>query len=85
MPFLPPNQQRQSTEGIIKNKNKISGLRSIFSTLLTLSAQYAQQGLCNGPVSVCPSVCLSRRSTAAAACGGFAAERRRLQQISVSV
>jgi len=28
------------------------------------------------PTSVCPSVCLSHRSTAAAACGGFAAERR---------
>jgi len=42
-------------------------------------AQYAQQGVCNGRVSVClsvfPSVRLSHRSTTAAACGGFAAER----------
>jgi len=33
------------------------------------------QGLCNGRVSVRTSVSLSRRSTTAAACGGFAAER----------
>jgi len=34
-------------------------------------------------VSACPSVCLSRQTTAAAACGWFAAERRKhLQQIS---
>ena len=31
-----------------------------------------------------PSVCLSHRSTAATVAGGFAAERRRLQQISVN-
>ena len=31
--------------------------------------------LCNGRVSVRPPVSLSRRSTAAAECGGFAAER----------
>jgi len=47
--------------------------------LLTLLEKYAAQGLCNGPVSVRPSVrlsaCLSHRSKAAAACGGFAAER----------
>ena len=47
--------------------------------LLTLPAVYAQQGLWNGQASVwpsiCPSVCLFHRSTAAAACGRFAAER----------
>ena len=32
----------------------------------------------------CPSVCLSRRSTTAAAGGGFAAEVRRGQQMSIS-
>ena len=44
---------------------------------LALSARYAEQGLCNGRVSVRPS----RRSTAAAVCGGFAAERG--QQMSI--
>ena len=39
--------------------------------LLALPAWYAEQGLCNDRVSVC----LVHRSTAAAACGGFAAER----------
>ena len=37
---------------------------------------YEEQGLSNARVSLCPFVCLSRRSTAAVACGGFAAERR---------
>jgi len=32
----------------------------------------------------CPSVCLSRRSTAAAACGWFAAECGRGQQILIA-
>jgi len=45
------------------------------------------QGLCNGPVSVrpsvCSSVCLSHRSTAAAAAGGFAGERAVPQEISI--
>jgi len=36
----------------------------------------AEQALCDAPVSVRPSICLSRHSAAAAACGGFAAERR---------
>jgi len=35
----------------------------------------ARMGLCNGPVSVRPSVCLSHLLTVAAACGGFAAGR----------
>ena len=42
-----------------------------------------EQRLCNGRVSVHSSVRLSHRSTAAMATGGFAAERRRLQQISI--
>ena len=42
---------------------------------------YAQHGVCNGPVS--PSVCLSSLSTAAAACGGFAAERHAGSEISI--
>ena len=33
--------------------------------------------------SVLPSVCLSRRSTTAAACGWFAAEREHLQRTSI--
>ena len=40
------------------------GLRR--SALLTLPANFALQGLCNGRVSVRRSVCLSRRSTSAA-------------------
>jgi len=36
-----------------------------------------------GCLSARPSVCLSHRSTAAATAGGFAAERRRLQQILI--
>ena len=36
------------------------------SSLLTLFAQYAVQGLCSGRMSVRPSVCLSSRSTSAA-------------------
>ena len=43
--------------------------------LLTLPVEYAKLGLCEGWVSVRPTVCLSRRSTAAAAAGEFAAER----------
>jgi len=48
--------------------------------LLTLSAWYAEQGqtIGNGRVSVRPSV-----RPAATAAGGFAAERWRLQQISI--
>jgi len=37
------------------------------------SSHSMRQGLCNGAVSVRPSVRLSQLSTAAAACGGFAA------------
>ena len=44
-------------------------------TVFTPPAQCAQQGLGNGPVSVRRSVHLSHLSTAAAACGGFAAGR----------
>ena len=43
------------------------------SYLLTLLANSMRQDLCNGTVSVRPSICLSQLSTAAAACGGFAA------------
>jgi len=45
-------------------------------------AWYAKQGLCNGRVSVSPSVCLSHWSTAA---GGFAAERRTAGYISYHI
>ena len=38
-----------------------------------------------GPASVRLSVCLSRRSTAAAACGWFAAVRRRVRPISIDI
>jgi len=46
-----------------------SQLTAVAMQLLTLHALYAAQGLNNGRVSVRPSVCLSRRSTAAAMCG----------------
>jgi len=41
-----------------------------------VAAQYVLQRLSNVPESVRPSVRPSHHSTAAAACGGFAAERR---------
>jgi len=59
--------------------NGLRQLRFVADFLLTLPAYYTEQGLCNGRASVC----LSHRSTAATAAGGFAAERRRLQQISI--
>jgi len=45
---------------------------------LALLAQYAQQALCNGPASVCPSVCLSVPSFVGRTplLRGCAAERR---------
>ena len=50
---------------------------------LTLPVRYVTvRRLCVRP-PVCPPVCLSLRSTVATAAGGFAAERRRLQQISI--
>ena len=56
----------------------------MFVRLLTLPAQYAEQGLCNGRAYVRLSVCPSRRSTAAmAAVGGFAAERPCGQEILI--
>ena len=39
--------------------------------------------VCNGRTSIRMSVCLSHRSIAASAAGGFAAERRCLQQMSI--
>ena len=45
------------------------------ATASAMSSQYAELGLRNGPVSVRPSVCPE--------CGWFAAERGRLQQISI--
>ena len=52
--------------------------------ILTMPAYCAwEAGLCNGQASVRPSVCLSHRSTAATAAGGFATHRRRQQQISI--
>jgi len=44
---------------------------------MTPPAQCPEQGRRNGPASVRRSVCLSHRSIAATAAGGFAAERRR--------
>ena len=40
-----------------------------------VTAQYAEKGLVHVTVERPSAVCLSRRSTAAAKCGGFAAER----------
>ena len=52
-----------------------------FEALLLFDAARSMWSIC---VTVgCPSVGLSRRSTAAAAADGFAAERWRLQQISI--
>ena len=45
------------------------------------TVDYTHRRLCNGRVSVC----LSRRSTAAAARGRFAAERGRGQQMSIDI
>ena len=42
---------------------------------LTLPALHAKPGICNSQASVRLSVCLSRRLTAAAACGGNADKR----------
>jgi len=44
---------------------------------MALSARYEERVYVTGGCpSVCPLVCLSHHSIAAAACGGFAAERR---------
>jgi len=51
--------------------------------LLLIISVHQVQGLRNGRSSFRPSARLSRRSTAATVAGGFAAERRRLQQISI--
>ena len=52
-----------------------SAVPACLSVLLTLPAQYVEQDLYNGRAFARPSVCLSRRSTAAAARGRFAADR----------
>jgi len=70
---------RPSDRGRLKNRTE---------DLLTLPHTDADEGVCDGRVSVSPSVRpsvrLSHRSTtAAAAAGGFAAERGRLQQIPI--
>jgi len=49
--------------------------------LVTLSAKCTESHDTVEPPSVRPSVCLSRQSTTATACGGFAAERRRVGDI----
>ena len=59
----------------------------LFAILLSLTlAAFSAERLCNDTVSVCLSVCLSRRSTAAATCSWFAAgDRDRTQQEAVSM
>jgi len=64
----------------VKGETSVSFERDRFTLrwyilLLRRPALYAEQGLRNGRASVCPSVRLSHRSTAAAACDGFAAGR----------
>jgi len=51
--------------------------RCIIILIIIIITEYAERGLTlsNGRMSVHPSVSLSRRSTAAAACGWFAADR----------
>ena len=51
--------------------------RCIIILIIIIITEYAERGLTlsNGRVSVHPSISLSRRSTAAAACGWFAAYR----------
>ena len=56
---------------------------SVFPLLLLIISVHQVQGLRNGRSSFRPSARLSRRSTAATVAVGFAAERRRLQQISI--
>jgi len=61
--------QLYSTQTIKSYQNKSLGTMPphVFAIgqLLTLPAWYAEQALCKGPASVRPSVCLSRRATAA--------------------
>ena len=66
MPFLPPNQQCQSTEGTQS---------TVSVQLLTLTASSSERLLTVRWSSLRPSVCLSRRSIAAATCSWFAAAR----------
>ena len=54
--------------------------RVCLMAFLMLPAQYLEKRLCNGRVSVC----LSRRLTAAVACGWFAAEHGCRQQMSIN-
>jgi len=50
-------------------------------SLSTLCAQYAEQGLCNGRLSVRPSV--PSIDSSSGACDWFAAKRGRVQQMSI--
>ena len=54
----------------------------VYYLLLTLPA-FSDERLCNGRVSVRPSVCLSRLSTAAVTCGRLAAELGCVQRIQI--
>ena len=67
--LLPPNQQRQSTEGKVLQPDTGSSTRILGGLY---GGSYV--GLTVGCSSTRLSVCLSRRSTAATAAGGFAAE-----------
>jgi len=81
---LDPNFEIQSivylSHGVLMcviNCNPEDAARNVESAVFTDRFDQRPAG------TVCPSVCLSRRSTTAVKCGGFAAERGRLQQISV--
>jgi len=53
------------------------------ATEFSVKKRFFIQSVIGFRLSVRPSVCLSRRSTAAAACGWFAAEREHLQRTSI--
>jgi len=66
MPFLPPNQQRQSTILL----HTITGNTFVTVAILALPTEYAEQGLCNGLAS---SVHQTDQSLAKLCRCGFAA------------
>ena len=81
LPHLNPDWFYLSLTGVsvqvVMEKRPLNGCNSCNTLqvfiLLTLLALCAEQGLCNGRVSVCLSICLSHHSTTIRRCGRFAA------------
>ena len=77
-------QSGESVESVLKKKRKTTVGRiytcfcsvTLYAALTEAARIIRAAGFTNGRASVCPSVRLSRQSTAATAAGGFAAERR---------